>query len=200
MDEEILEALTKANAVDQETGLSIGKLMELTTRNLDTVVMNVRRLRRDRRVQVSNENHLSNNADHAWPVTRPIEVTGEAVAQAKRDWKEQNHKPIIVWLGPVILKEIEEKRKDDEFRDAIKTAATRDTVSVHGDNSGQIAVGRDIQQTQQAGDHSSSSQRNKNERTAHITNKKRNDTLKAIGALVIASLAAYIGGKLLEVF
>lgn len=96
MDEEIIAALIKANAIDQESGLTIEKLMEATGRNLDTVVMNVRRLRRDGKAQVSNENHLSNNANNVWPSTQGVEVSGDAVAQAKREWKEQNHKPIIV--------------------------------------------------------------------------------------------------------
>lgn len=152
MDEEILEALTKANAKDQDTGLTIEKLMEQTTRNLDTVVMNVRRLRIDRKVQVSNENHLADNAQHAWPATQSIEVTGEAVAQAKREWKEQNHKPILVWLGPVILKQMEEKGNADELREAMKAAAAKETFV----NYGNFAQGNDIKQTQRNNDHSSS--------------------------------------------
>ncbi|MBS0646112.1 MAG: hypothetical protein JSR97_05925 [Verrucomicrobia bacterium] len=150
MDEEILDALTKANAVDQESGLTIEKLMEVTGKNLDTIVMNIRRLRRDGKVQVSNENHLSNNADHAWPATQSIEVTGEAVAQAKREWKEQNHKPIVVWLGPAVLKELEEKKKEDERLERLIGAMSTPRVAVHGDNYGQIAAGDGNKQEQQS--------------------------------------------------
>lgn len=200
MNDEILEALTKANAVDQETGLTIEKLMKVTGRNLDTVVLHTQLLLRDRKVQVSSADMLSRNFQHVWPNVTGRDVTGEDVAKAVREEKERNLYPLLVWLGPVILKELEEKRKADELREAMIAAAKRETVAIHGPNMGNVAVGADIQQTQQSGDHSSSSQRNKNEKTAHITNKKRNAILKAIGALVTASLATYIGGKLLELF
>jgi hypothetical protein len=77
-------------------------------------------------------------------------VTGEAVAQAKREWKEQNHKPIVVWLGGVILKELEENRKTDEFHELIRTVASRPSVHIGGDNNGQAAAGQQIHQEQQA--------------------------------------------------
>ena len=55
MDEEILDALTKANAVDQGSGLTIGKLMEITGKDREAVVGRVRSMKRDQKARVQRE-------------------------------------------------------------------------------------------------------------------------------------------------
>lgn len=152
MYEEIVDALTKANAVDEASGLSIEKLMELTGRNLTTVVMSTLRLRQKGKAEVSNASILSDEGRHVWPAPRPgkMDITGEELAQTQREWKEQNHYPITVWIGPVLLNEIEARRKEEEDRELLRTFASRPTVHVGGDNYGQVAVGTGNKQEQQA--------------------------------------------------
>lgn len=152
MDEEVLDALTKASAVDEESGLTIEKLMEVTGRNLDTVVMHTKILLRKRMAQVSSANLLSRDFRNVWPNVTGRDVTGDDVAKAVMEEKERNLFPIVVWLGPVILKELEEKKKEDEkFERMIEAMSTpKSTVHIGGDNYGQAAAGNDIHQGQQA--------------------------------------------------
>lgn len=151
MDEGILEALIKANAIDKATGLTIEKLIELTGRDLSTVVLFTQLLLREKKVHVSNVDRLNRNGHDVWPAGSGISVSGEELAKAQREWRVRNHYPILVWLGPVVLKELEEKKKADELNAALIAAATRSTVTVLGDNPGQIAVGNESRQEQQGG-------------------------------------------------
>lgn len=118
MDEEILEYLIKVGATSRETGRTLKELMNATERNIDTVVTHTRHLLCDRKVQVSNSAMLMRNPRNVWPSPSPgkIEVTDDEVARTRHEWREQNFFPIVAWLGPVILQELDEKRRMDEMQ------------------------------------------------------------------------------------
>lgn len=143
MGDEIVDALKRAPAVDEATGLTIEKLMQQPGRNLDPVVMYTKLLLSDRKVQVSDPNALSRNHQHVWPATRigQMFATGEELSQARREWKEENFHPIVVWLGPALREQVEEQRNKDEDGKLLRDLITRPIVTVQGDNSGRISIG-----------------------------------------------------------
>lgn len=125
MDEEILEALTKANAVDQESGLTIGRLMEITGKDRDMVVGRIRSLKRDQKVRVSNESHLADDGRHARPTGFALEIPSSAMTIARNEHKDLIHPPIIVWLGPELQERLEAKRIEKEKNELMKSLLER---------------------------------------------------------------------------
>lgn len=113
MEEEIIDFLKKVGAISRESGKTFAELMEATGRNYDTVWVHLKIMLDRQKAEVSDRSRLRMQS----PMRHDLSYT--------KTWREENHLPLVVWLGPVIREEMDKRKREDDLLAAMQAVAAK---------------------------------------------------------------------------
>ncbi len=136
MEEQIIQFLIQASAVSQASGKTFLEIMAALQMNETTLRGNLNRLIQQDRIAVSapHRSILSRDAE-----MRHNRINALEMRMSGRDWTL--HHGIVLWLGPVELERLKERKQQEDLISMIKTVADKPMVVVHGDNTGVASAG-----------------------------------------------------------